>query len=52
MQEEDHIQQPNYHISHILRDAETCQSEVEKLVLVLVLVVWKLRAYFQDYKLQ
>lgn len=39
-------QQPIYYTSHILKGAELCYSELEKLAYALVLTAWRLQLYF------
>ena len=47
IQDEGAAQTPIYYVSKALQDAETRYSNIEKLVLALVIATRKLRSYFQ-----
>ena len=49
VQEKDETQQPIYFTSRILQDLETRYQMVEKVVLALITVAWRLRPYFQSH---
>lgn len=49
IRQEGHVQQPVYFTSHLLKDAETRYTTLEKLALALVLMARKLRPYFLSH---
>ena len=49
VREENEIQLPIYYVSKALLDAETRYSQMEKLVLALIISARKLRPYFQGH---
>ena len=51
IKEEESVQHPIYYVSKSLLNAKTRYNRIEKLALVLVMVTYKLRPYFQCHSI-
>jgi hypothetical protein len=46
-----HVQRPVYYVSEVLANAKTCYTQLQKLLYALLIMLRKLRHYFQAHKI-